>query len=911
MKFKQSLLVLFLLSCLAKASETEVHYLSGHDKDDAVPWEFFCTAGRNSNVWTKIPVPSCWELQGFGAFGYQKDPLKEQGKYRHRFQVPAAWQGKVIRIVFEGSMTDTEVTINGQSAGPMHQGGVYRFKYDITKLVKLGAENVLEATVSKYSANESVNAAERRGDYWNFGGIFRPVYLEALPPAFVERTALDARADGSFAMEVFVGGDAQGVDRVTAQIPGLTEPFSAAPEGGKAVLRTKVSGQKNWTAETPNLYRVNVTLSSKGKPGHVVSDRFGFRTIEVRDGDGVYLNGKRIMLKGCCRHSFWPESGRTLSDPVNREDIKLLQEMNMNAVRMSHYPPDIDFLEKCDEMGLYVVDELGGWSHCYDTEVGTKLVEAVVSRDVNHPSIVLWDNGNEGGWNTALDGEFAKWDPQQRRVMHPWAVSGGINTKHYPDYDLNNKLCSGTTVYMPTEFLHGLYDGGAGAGLYDFWETMRASKVSAGGFIWAFLDEAVKRTDENGRLDSRGDLAPDGIVGPHREKEGSFNAIREIWCPVQVRGDLPALTVENRYDFINLSACRFEWQTATFSMDKAGHTVLARGAVAGPSVAPGASGALRLDLPADWRNADVLYLTAKNPEGRDLWTWSWRLNRAIDVAKPGVGKVEVSDGTELKIRTAGMELTFSKQTGLLVKAGKFSFGNGPRFVASSRGKVDDGVDKNNQPKFKTAMVDFSGQSKLVSLTHRMDGASAVVEGKFEGPLTEARWTILPGGWIQLDYQYSLGSECDLAGVQFDYPENQMKSIRWLGRGPYRAWKNRTNGLTWDVWQNAWNDSIPGESWLYPEFKGYFGEFQWAVFQTSEGAITLLTPQEHCYLGVYKPHEGKQPKGAEVFTPPTGLALLDAIPPIGNKFMGPEKVGPQSQPNPAPGTCRRTVWLRFE
>ena len=232
-------------------------------------------------------------------------------------------------------------------------------------------------------------------------------------------------------------------------------------------------------------------------------------------------------------------------------------------------------------------------------------------------------------------------------------------------------------------------------------------------------------------------------------------------------------------------------------------------------------------------------------------------------------------------------------------------------MASSRGKVDDGVDKNNQPKFKTAMVDFSGQSKLVSLTHRMDGASAVVEGKFEGPLTEARWTILPGGWIQLDYQYSLGSECDLAGVQFDYPENQMKSIRWLGRGPYRAWKNRTNGLTWDVWQNAWNDSIPGESWLYPEFKGYFGEFQWAVFQTSEGAITLLTPQEHCYLGVYKPHEGKQPKGAEVFTPPTGLALLDAIPPIGNKFMGPEKVGPQSQPNPAPGTCRRTVWLRFE
>ena len=155
---------------------------------------------------------------------------------------------------------------------------------------------------------------------------------------------------------------------------------------------------------------------------HRRQDRFGFRTFEVRPGDGLYLNGRRIVLKGVNRHSFWPDSGRCLNEAVHRGDIALIQDMNMNAVRMSHYPPDEQFLELCDELGLYVLDELAGWQKPYDTDVGRKLVEETVTRDVNHPSILFWDNGNEGGWNTALDGEFARWDPQGRPVLHPWAT---------------------------------------------------------------------------------------------------------------------------------------------------------------------------------------------------------------------------------------------------------------------------------------------------------------------------------------------------------------------------------------------------------------------------------------------------------------------------------------------------------
>src|SRR6266699_935935 len=190
--------------------QTEVRYLSGTGKDDAVMWDFFCTAGRGAGAWTKIPVPSNWEQQGFGGYNYGRDregetnPIaREQGKYRLRFDVPAGWRGKVIRLVLDGAMTDTEVLVNGKSAGPVHQGSFYRFKYDITPLVRIGASNLLEVTVSKVSSNESVNNAERfKVDYWVFGGIFRPVYLEALPEKFIDWTAIDARADGSFSVDV-------------------------------------------------------------------------------------------------------------------------------------------------------------------------------------------------------------------------------------------------------------------------------------------------------------------------------------------------------------------------------------------------------------------------------------------------------------------------------------------------------------------------------------------------------------------------------------------------------------------------------------------------------------------------------------------------------------------------------------
>ena len=585
--------VLLLVSAAAQAQPPSAppagpgaqrQYLSGLDRDHTVTWDFMVDGGRKAGAWSTIPVPSNWELHGFGEYKYGGPPPRpsERGRYRHRFDVPRDWRGRRVFLVFEGSMTDTEAWIDGKPVGPKHQGAFYEFRYDVTSLVRAGDRHRLEVLVSKESANESVNRAERHSDFWIFGGLFRPVYLEALPDEFIERTALDARHDGAFGIDVFVQRlSAPAV--VKAQIETLDgqpvgAPFSAEVGRGaeRVRLETHVERPAAWTAETPNLYRVAVSLERGGRTLHTTSERFGFRTVELRPRDGLYVNGAKVRLKGVNRHSFWPDSGRTTSRAISETDAKLIKDMNMNAVRMSHYPPDRHFLEVCDELGLYVLDELTGWQKQYDSEVGAKLVRELVLRDVNHPSVILWDNGNEGGFNYDLVDDYHLYDPQKRSVIHPWQNEPGkINTTHYRPYDCcAGRYFDGPELFMPTEVLHGLYDGGHGAGLADLWSRMLQNPLAVGAFLWALADEGIVRTDRDGALDTDGNHGPDGIVGPFREKEGSFYTIKEVWSPVFLElgrlDRLPPtfdgrLRVENRYDFTDLSQVKFEWRLVRFA----------------------------------------------------------------------------------------------------------------------------------------------------------------------------------------------------------------------------------------------------------------------------------------------------------------------------------------------------------
>ena len=774
--------------------------------------------------------------------------------------------------------------------------------------MKFGKDNLLEVTVDKYSANASVNRAERNGDYWIFGGIFRPVYLEALPKQFIERVAIDARADGNFSMDVFTNGAAK-AEAVEAQITDLQgtpvgKPFVQSLGENKANLKTKIESPSQWTAETPNLYNVEVRLKQGDKIIHNIRQRFGFRTMEVRKGDGLYVNGQRVMLKGCDRHSFWPESGRCLSETVHRLDISLLKEMNMNAVRMSHYPPDAQFLDLCDELGIYVLDELAGWQKNYDTEVGRKLVEEMVVRDVNHPSILFWDNGNEGGWNRELDGDFARWDPQNRTVLHPWEKFNNVNTAHYRPYPTVKEICAGGTIYMPTEFSHGLYDGGAGAGLEDYWDLMSKSKICAGGFIWVLFDEGVKRPD-NGKIDVAGNQAPDGIVGPYREKEASFYTIKEIWSPIGIaETKLPKdfsgkLTVANRYSFTDAKQCDFTWQLRKFRgpMDSStGFEVISKGKAAAQSIKPLSEGVIELGLPKDWTEADALAVSVYDPAGRELWTWVWPLAKLDGFRKMIDASADQSPSAsetaeQIEVKAGELSVKFSKQNGQLteVKRGEqvFSLANGPRPAV--------------------------GEAKLVSMEQKSVGKDLIVTANYSGGLKSVTWRVRGNGWIQCDYAYSCEGPKDFIGVVFDYPEQQVKAKKWLGDGPYRVWKNRLPGGTLGVWENKYNNTITGyKGWEYPEFKGIFADVRWMQLDTTEGMITAVPGKEDLYVQVLTPEfpTQKLELKSSVSVPTAGLAFLNTIPPIGSKFQTAKDSGPRGLPNQTSGEYTGSVNFYF-
>jgi len=939
-----SLLLAFISAQAQQPTETLVQYLSGKGFDDAVEWEFFCTEGRNSGEWTTIKVPSCWELQGFGTYQYgmpfygKADPpgiAKEQGKYKYTFRLPAEWEGKIVRLVFDGVMTDCNVQINDRRAVRLHQGAFYRFKADVSDRVFFGEkDNVLEVTVSKESANPSVNLAERRADYWNFGGIFRPVFVEALPPQHIDRVAIDAHADGAFRAEAFLGtapGDGYTVQAQLLDEGGKSvgEPMAATVRSGsdKAVVQGNFANVKTWTAETPNLHHVQLRLMKGGETVHEVTQRFGFRTIEVRPSDGLYINGQRVLVKGVNRHSFRPETGRTLNKKANIDDVRLIKEMNMNAVRMSHYPPDPDFLDACDELGLYVINELGGWHGRYDTEVGKPLVESLVTRDVNRPSVIWWANGNEGGWNTELDGEFHRWDVQRRPVIHPQGNFGGFETMHYRSYGESQEYMRKPEIFMPTEFLHGLYDGGHGAGLWDYWEMMRNHPRCAGGFLWVFADEGVVRTDQNGRIDNVGNYGADGIVGPHHEREGSFYTIREVWSPVRIlQKELPQnfngkLTVENHYDFTSLDKVTFEWKLVRFAApeeNKAGHSILSEGKFTGTAIAPRSSGEITVPLSRN-SNADALMLTTVGQDGNPIWTWSWTLSpyKMKEDKSAGSVQVQVQEKKGVSTVKAGsVEYRFSTQSGELIEVirsgKKLSLGSGPRFVAARRSdrsmdvfyNHDDAKAKSKDRIYK----DISGESKLTKFTTEKQGSNVIVTSEYFGNLNKVVWTISPSGKAKVDFEYRYDGVVELMGVKFDYPEEKMQTKRWLGKGPYRVWQNRLHGTTTDVWQNDYNDPVPGETFEYPEFKGYFSDWSWVDFKTTEGNFTMFNATPDSYLGVYTPRDGRD---VLLYTiPQSGIAVLNVIPAVRNKVNSTDLVGPSSQAQWVNGVKKGTIHFDF-
>lgn len=896
------------------AVRTQTYYLSGTGKDDQVEWDFFCSEGRKSQEWTTIGVPSCWEQEGFGAYNYGHDPMDqralEYGLYKHSFFVPKDWKGREVSLVFEGVMTDATVSINGKSAGEVHQGAFYEFKYSITDLLTYGKANLLEVKVQKVSTNESINYAERKADFWVFGGIYRPVYLQVLPKEHIERIAIDAKANGDIKADLFINAP----HASTAQLKlwdmqgNLVQPLTCEltnHSDNRFRVTTKALDIQRWNPERPYLYQLGIDLiDADGNTLHHLKQRIGFRTVEVRAADGIYVNGQRIKFKGVNRHSFYPQSGRTTSKALSIEHVTMMKDMNMNAVRMSHYPPDVHFLDVCDSLGLFVIDEVCTWhSPSLDTEIGRKIVKETVVRDVNHPSILLWANGNETGWNTELDDDYAIWDIQQREVIHPWNIFRKTNTLHYMYYHGLARDVQPDKIFFPTEFLHGLYDGGHGAGLADYWQLMWHMPMCAGGFLWDFADEGLVRTDKENIIDTDGNHAADGIVGPYGEKEASYFTIKEIWSPIYIedryiRADFNGLfRIENRYHFTRLRDCSMKarWVQFTQPGQAIPTTELAQYDVQLPSLAPGEQGTFSVPKPPSWQTADALYLTATDPTGHHIWTWTYPvklpkvLNEALlDYTPKGTLSSTIVDNS-IYITTEKIEFEFSKKTGRLISVKKegqvIPLSNGP-ILLGQNDQIDTVMIQPMEHKIELIAVFKKAKHRQEWVTHKKRSADLI------------KWTVNANGLLDLAVEMKYQKKVrDLKGISFSFPETEVAGMNWLGDGPYRVWRNRRKGTQFQVHTNTYNNTVTGESgYLYPEFKGYYSNLYWVkVRGKQENGFTVYCHSQHTYLRMLTPTPPTgDPKGRVTPDFPEGdISFLKNIPAIGTKFQEPDLMGPHA------------------
>ncbi len=886
------------------ATETRKVWLSGTDKDNRVEWDFWCSEGRNSQKWSKIPVPSCWEMEGFGTleYGRLKKTAKDYGKYKHKFKSPEnIKKGEQVYLVFEGAFTDTEVRINGKSAGPIHQGGFYEFKYNITELIRsAGKENLLEVTCYKVSKDSSINEAERDGDFWVFGGIFRPVYLEILPEESIKHFAVNAKHTGELKLWVFPQGLKKSKTynlEISLDNEVVTTQYMAGVDvSGKWELASVVKNFKPWTMEFPNLHSLRISLKSGNQTIHTVSEKIGFRTIELRQGSGVFLNNVPIKFKGVNRHSHWPNSGRTTSKEVSILDVKTMKAMNMNAVRMSHYPPDKHFLYVCDSLGLLVLNELTGWQKAYKTAPGKKLVKELVERDVNHPSIVIWDNGNEGGHNYDLVADYALYDIQNRPVIHPWGIFGGADTQHYKGM----RCCvgsyfNGKEVFFPTEFLHALFDGGGGAGLRDYWEAMWEHPLSAGGFIWAYVDDAVSSGDT---LDAAGSLGPDGLVGPFREREGSFFTIKEVWSPIKlnmgtlsVNNNWARPTVENRYHFTNLAEIDFELHY--LKIFRGGERVIRKRKLTTSQNGGAKTTAYLEGFPANAgempEGTNALRILIKHPTEGIVMTFV-RGIEGLEALPEAATSYNLTEKDSLLIVRGGDNIiVLSRSTGRIK-----SWVKGEEVIPLSNGPIyHDGPN---------GVKGYKWEPKLGRLTILTTGL-----------LKSLSYSFTDEGGVLVDYSYEASGKFAHLGVHFSWPESEMKFIEYIGYGPNRVYKNRLDGPQFGYFNNNYNNTRTGKDYIYPEFKGYFKDMNWFRLYGNRVGIEVkdFTTQNH-YTRIGTPREGARERwrdgNIEVPYPIGDLSFVHAIPAIGDKFTKAENLTPSGSLNEAFSEKHRPFYL---
>ena len=856
---------------------------------DARPTGFW-RADYNDRAWDDMPVPGVWEMNGYGDpqyvnIGY---PWREQyqnnppqvpteenhvGSYRRTITVPASWKGKDIIAHFGSVTSNIYLWVNGKYVG-YSEDSKLQAEFDLTRYLKPGQENLIAFQVFRWCDGTYLEDQ----DFFRFSGVGRDCYLYAREKRRIEdiRVTPDLDAeykDGTLTVDVKLKGSAIATLKLK---DAQGKEVAAATTRGETVT-LQVSNPHKWTAETPYLYTLYAQIGELA-PAEVIPVKVGFRKIELKDAQ-VLVNGQPVLFKGANRHEMDPDGGYVVSRQRMLQDVQIMKDLNINAVRTCHYPDDPYWYALCDEYGLYMVAEANIESHGmgYDEATLAKREDfrkahmernqRNVQRNFNHPSIIFWSLGNEAGYGPNFEAayDWVKAEDPSRPVQYERAGYDGKTDIYCPMYyrywdcEAYCKDDSKTKPLIQCEYAHAM--GNSMGGFKEYWDMIRQYPKYQGGFIWDFVDQGIHKTGTNGKLIyayggdfnkfdasdinfcNNGIIGPDRVYNPHAYEVRYF--YQNIWTtPVDLKKG--QVKVYNENFFRDLSAYYLEWQVL-----KNGR-VMRSGRVDDLDVAPRQSATLTLPIGRYCQHAEWLLnvsyklkaneglLTAGHTVARDQLVLNPYKPAALALANEANSNEQIvepavrdNDNNYLIVTGEDFRIEFDKHNGYLChyEADGLSYLKEGSVLKPNfwRAPTDNDFGANLQNLYR---VWLNPDLKLASLDQRMENGLAVVEARYDIPAVQGQlaltYVINNRGAIQVTQQLKADKGMKVSdlfrfGMQLQMPRS-FETLEYYGRGPVENYADRNH----NTFLGRYRQSVDSQFYPYvrPQENGNKTDLRW-------------------------------------------------------------------------------------
>ena len=869
----------------------------------------FLKPGFDVSHWDEISVPANWQLHGYGkpiytnvTYPFKVDPPNIQhdnnpvGSYRRTFSIPEEWDGKEVFIHFEGVKSAFYLWVNGRRIG-YSQGSMTPAEFNITDYLQEG-ENVLAAEVYRWSDGSYLEDQ----DMWRLSGIYRDVYLMAKPKTAIRDFFISTDLDENYRhAELKIRIDIKNYN--IENLEGLRLKASVFEKGNfenalftlservnveasqeiPVSLNRQVRNPNLWTAETPNLYTAVFELvDSDGNIIEKAGSHFGFREVEIRGGE-FFVNGKSILFKGVNRHEHHPDYGRAVTRQSMVEDILLMKQYNVNAVRCSHYPNQPLWYELCDEYGLYVFDEANVESHGISygknllpgsdsnwTDAVVTRAERMVLRSRNHPSIVTWSLGNEAGYGDNFYKmadrirELDSTRPIHYRQMNQ-AADMDSQTYPTPEWIINRAQEKPDRPFLMNEYAHAM--GNSVGNLQEYWDVIEKYPALIGGFIWDWVDQGLRHKTENGTRffaygGDFGDKPNDdnfcinGLVSPDRVPNPSLYEVKKVYQNISsklIDAKTGEIQVHNKFRFLNTSEFAASWE-----LQENGE-IVESGNIDSPDIEPGETDGVNIPFQTDLKDGNEYFLkvifSLKNDE---LWAKTGHIiawDQFCLQEAPFTVSEEMKSGSELKFEKNEEEIIingddfqaiFDAERGELksLKYGGEEMLQSPVVPNFWRVPVDNDLGHGfevSSGAWKTAS-EFRRIKKLVAANVNGDSVQVTVTAELPvfANLHETVYTIYPSGAIKVDCSMDLlpdVPELPRFGVQFQIPY-LYKNMSWYGRGPQETYQDRKTGAAFGIFEGLiYDQAYP---YIFPQETGNKTDVRWVTFTNDNGKGIKIT-----------------------------------------------------------------------